>query len=174
MSVRKEIGSAVVDVVIAAAMLIFVILPVFSVVMEKYVLLEKARMIRDSVDVTNISAYNALFAGNLGRVYVNVDHTEALEIFKELLSANLKLDDELNPKEGSIVEGRVEVRSLEIYASGFPVICPGGKTIIKPSIHSSINIPIQPALYRRVVLALLGKNSIDVVVHVDSEIPVNN
>lgn len=157
-----------------AAMLVFVILPVFSSVMEKYVLLEKSRLIRDAVDMTNISAYNALDTADLSKVRVNVASVEAMDIFKEILSANLRLDDGLNPGPGSVAEGRVEVLSLEIYRTGFPVSCPDGTVITKPSVHSSINIPVKPSLYRSLILNLLGKEHIDVVVHVDSEIPVNN
>lgn len=174
MAVRYEKGSAVVDVVIAAAIVIFVLLPVFSVVIEKYILMEKARMIRDTVDMTNISAYNALNTGRLGKVNVDVRRSEALEIFEELLCANLSLDEGLIPKAESIAEGRVEVSSLEMYMSGLPAKCSCGITIVKPSIHSCINVPIKPSLYRRAVLSLLGREYIDVVVHVDSEIPVNN
>lgn len=174
MSARNEKGSAVVDVVVAAAMVVFVILPVFSAAIEKYVLMEKARVIRDAVDMTNISVYNALNAGNLGQANVNLGHSEAVEIFEKLICINLSLDEGLNPKAGSVAEGCVEVISLEIYTSGFPVICPRGTTIVKPSVHSCINVPIKPSLYRRVVLSLLGRDYIDVEVHVDSEIPVNN
>ena len=56
----RERGSAVTQVVLMAALLVFIILPVFSAVIEKYILLEKARVIRDSVDMANLSAYNAL------------------------------------------------------------------------------------------------------------------
>ncbi len=174
MTGSNEKGSAVVDVVIAAAMVIFIILPVFSVAMEKYVLMEKAKIIRDSVDMTNISAYNALNTGNLGRTSIHLDRTETLGIFKKLLCVNLGLDEGLNPKNGSIAEGRVEVSSLEIYTEGFPLICPSGTMIVKPSVHSCINVPIKPSLYREVILNLLGKEYINVEVHVDSEIPVNN
>lgn len=174
MTARNERGSAVVDLVIAAAMVIFVILPVFSIIIEKYILMEKARMIRDAVDMTNISAYNALNAGNLGRTDVDAGRSKALKIFEELLSANLNLDEELDPKAGSIAEGRVKVNSLEMYMSGLPAECPGGNAIVKPSVHSSIIVSIEPSLYKRVVLSLLGRNYIDVEVHVDSEIPVNN
>ena len=65
-----EKGSAVTQTVLMAAMLVFVILPVFSAVIEKYILMEKARIIRDSVDMTNISAYNALSCTDLRKVRI--------------------------------------------------------------------------------------------------------
>lgn len=172
-SLNKK-GSAVVDVVVAAAMVIFVVLPVFSTVAEKYVLMEKARVIRDAVDMTNISSYNALKTGSLGQVSIKFERTEAMDIFEKLLCVNLGLDEGLYPEAGSIAEGRVVVSSLEICTDAFPVVCPGGATIVRPSVHSCIKVPVKPSLYRELILGVLGKDYIDIEVHVDSEIPVNN
>ena len=174
MTARGEKGSAVADVVIAAAMLIFVLLPVFSVIIEKYIFAEKARIIRDAVDMANISAYNALRTESLGKAQADIGRSEASRIFEELLCANLNLEEGLVPQIDSIAEGRVEIISLEMYMNGFPAKCPGGATIMKPSFHSFIKVPIRPALYRKVVLGMMGRDYIDIEVHVDSEIPVNN
>jgi hypothetical protein len=170
---RKK-GSAVVDVVIGTAIVIFIILPIFSFVAEKFILLDKAQMIRDAVDMTNISAYNALLAGNLGKVQVSLSQSETEDIFRNLLAANLNLNPDLSPKSMSLAEGRVTIDSLEIYTSGFPLHCPNGVEITRPAVHSSVNIPVKPSLYRRVILELLGRDNIDLKVHVDSDIPVNN
>jgi hypothetical protein len=167
-------GSAVVDVVIGAAIVVFVILPVFSFVAEKFILVDKAQMIRDAVDMTNISVYNSMIAGSLGKGKVNFSQEEADEIFKTLLAANLNLNADLSPQPQSLAEGLVTVDSLEIYTSEFPVQCPDGVVIGRPAVHSSISIPIRPSLYRKVILELMGRDYIDVKVHVDSEIPINN
>ncbi len=167
-------GSVVTEVVLMAAMLVFMIMPVFSVVIEKYVLMEKARVIRDAVDMTNISAYNALTAVNLGKASVDISQTEALDIFREMLGRNLRLDGDMNPKSDSVAEGRVEVMSLMICGSGFPAACPEGAVITKPTVHSCIRVPVKPSLYRGIILSMLGKDHIDIVVHVDSEIPLDN
>ncbi|MGE5613935.1 MAG: hypothetical protein ACM3XR_05965 [Bacillota bacterium] len=167
-------GSAAADVVIVAAVLVFVILPIFSAITEKYVLNAKAQVIRDAVDITNISAYNALNADDLGKVRVNASREKCVGIFKDMLARNLELDSSLDPKPGSVAEGRVEIKSLEIYSDGFPASCPDGTVILRPSVHSSIMVPVKPSLYRSVILGLLGKEHIEIVVHVDSEIPVNN
>lgn len=170
----REDGTAVAEVIIVAAMLVFVILPVFSAVMEKYVLSEKVRIIKDAVDMTNISAYNALDTTELGMTGVDVSHSKVMDIYEEVLRFNLNLDEDLDPLPGSVAEGRVEVVSLEIYRSGFPGSCPNGTSILRPSVHSSISIPVRPSLYRTLILSLLGRDHIDIAVHVDSEIPVNN
>lgn len=171
---RCASGSAVAEVVIIAAMLVFVVFPVFSVVMERFIVLDKARLIRDSVDMTNISVYDALNAESLGKVSVDIFDEKAGEIFQELLCKNLKLDSGMMPRSGSVAEGRVEILSLVFYKDGFPVVCPDGSTIERPAVHSCIDIPIKPSLYRGIILNLLGRDHVDVIVHVDSEIPVNN
>jgi len=174
MNLRSTKGSAVVYTVIAAAMLVFVILPVFSAVVEKYIMNEKARVIKDAVDMANIGVYNALNAGNLGKVNVDINYSKALEIFRRLLRKNLKLDAEMCPEDGSIAEGKVEIQSLEIYLSGFPVTCTSGTVVDRPSVHSRVCVPVRPSLYRTAILKLLGKQYILLELHVDSEIPLNN
>jgi len=170
---KHDLGGIVGEVAVTAAILVFIILPVFSTVMEKYVLMSKTAIIRDAVDMTNISAYQALQAQQLGKVMVELDRSAVLERYREMLCTNLKLDEELIPYENSVAEGRVEVLSLEIYQSGFPVFCPEGVAVARPSVHSCISVPIRPSLYRSIILNLLGKEYIDAVVHVDSEIPLN-
>ncbi len=167
-------GSVVTEIILMATIMVFIILPIFSVVIEKYILMEKARVIRDTVDVTNISAYNALTASELGKAQIDAEYSQILENFTEILSRNLKLDEGLEPEQDSIAEGRVEIMSIRIYSSGFPVVCPDGAILTGPSVHSSIKVPVRPSLYRGIILNILGKDYVDIVVHVDSEIPVNN
>ena len=91
----RERGSAVTQVVLMAALLVFIILPVFSAVIEKYILLEKARVIRDSVDMANLSAYNALSCADLGRVRVEAERSEVLYIYRQIL---IQFDEDMEPK----------------------------------------------------------------------------
>jgi hypothetical protein len=168
-------GSAVLEILVGVAILVFVILPVFSAVMEKYIFLEKSRIIRDAVDMANISVYNALATEELGRVRVDMPRSEADKIFKEVLRANLSLNSDMTPRPDSVAEGLVEVISPpEIYPAGSPMPCQNGTSAVRPTVHSSVTIPIKPSLYRSLILKLLGKEYIDVVVHVDTEIPVDN
>ena len=124
----RERGSAVTQTVLMAAVLIFIIMPVFSAVIEKYILMEKARVITDSVDMTNISAYNALSSAELGKVRIGAERSDILEIYRHILSINLRLNDDLEPQPDSVAEGCVEVLSLEIFSSDFPAHCPEGGT----------------------------------------------
>ena len=170
----RERGSAVTQTVLMAAVLIFIIMPVFSAVIEKYILMEKARVITDSVDMTNISAYNALSSAELGKVRIGAERSDILEIYRHILSINLRLNDDLEPQPDSVAEGCVEVLSLEIFSSDFPAHCPEGVPITRPAVHSTIRVPVRPSLYRGIILGMLRREYVDIIVHVDTEIPVNN
>jgi len=171
---HAENGSVVTEIVLMGALLVFVILPVFSSVIEKYILMEKARTIKDAVDVTNISAYNALAASGLGKVQIGADDEQIIENFKKILILNMKLDAGMEPEPHSIAEGKVEISSVKVYTGGFPAVCPDGSVLTRPCVHSSIVVPVRPSLYRGIILSMLDRDHIDIVVHVDSEIPVNN
>lgn len=168
-------GSAAVDVVIGTMVLVLVILPVFSLIMEKYLIFIKSQAIKDSIDMANVSTYMALDIQSLGKNNIDFDTEKAESIFRELLAANLKLHMDLTPMKGSIAESRVIVDSLEIYCNTSLTECPDGTPIKRrPTIHSMVTVPVRPSLYRGIILKNLGKEYIELKVHVDSDIPVDN
>lgn len=174
MSSNTRRGSAAVDVLIGAAMIVFVILPLFSAVVERFILINKAQIARDALDMTNIAAYNSLSTGELGKTAVSFESGKALRIYRTLLSANLNLDDGLNPLPQSIAEDTVSIESIVIYTGGFPVVCPNGTQLTRPSVHSCVSIPVKPSLYRQLLLDLIGRDHINMRIHMDTEIPVDN
>lgn len=166
-------GSAAVDVIIGAAMIIFVILPLFSAVIERFILLNKAQIVRDALDMTNISAYNSLRTWELGKTTVSFESGKALQIYRVLLSENLNLDEGLNPLSRSIAEDTVSIDSIVIYTGELPTVCPNGTHLTRPSVHSCVSIPVRPSLYRQLLLDLIGRDYLDMRVHMDTEIPLN-
>lgn len=167
-------GSAVADVVLGAAIIVFVVLPVFSAVIERYIVINKAQVIKDAVDMTNISAYNALDADALSRTAITLDNGEIMDIYKSLLAENLRLKADMTPDTGSVADDKVAIDSIIVYLDDFPQACPGGISIKRPSIHSHVTVPVKPSLYRQVILQILGKEYVELEVHVDSDIPLNN
>jgi len=167
-------GSAAVEAVIGAAVMMLVIFPVFSAVAEKYIITNKAQIIRDAVDLTNIAVYNAIKAGNLGKNEIMVYNEEAERIYRAILAKNLNLKADLSPDKDSIVDGMVCIKSLAVFTGGFPLTCPDGTEISRPAVHSRLTVPVKPSLYRGVILGMLGKQYIELEVHVDSDIPVDN
>ena len=171
---RNKKGDAVVDVLLMGTLIIFIILPIFAVVVEKQIINNKAQLIKDALDLTNISTYNAINTPSLGKGQVALDDDAVLELYQRLLAKNLNLNDDLSPKENSIAEDTVIIDSLVIYTSGFLRICPEGTTIKRPAVHSCVIVPVKPSLFRKIILDSLGKQLVELKVHVDSDIPVNN
>lgn len=167
-------GSAVIDVIIGAAILVLVILPLFSAIIERYILLNKMEIIRDAVDITNIAVYNSLSTSGLGKKSVSFDLAKAKAIYKELLATNLKLDSDLKPASDSIADDTVIIDQIGLYTSILPAVCPLGNTIMKPSVHCLLIVPVKPTLYRQAILDLTGSSNIALKIHVDSEIPLND
>jgi hypothetical protein len=170
----SEKGLGVLEVLVAAGILVFVIMPVFAAVMERYILFSKAQVIKDAVDITNAAAYNSIIAQALSREEISFDTPEASRIYNRLLSENLSLNPDLTPKASSPAEGRVEVRELVFYSSGFPQSCSYGVQIERPAVHSCVMVPVKPGFYRHIILGAMGKQHVELMIHVDSEIPINN
>ncbi len=163
-----------IDILLWAFFIVFVVLPVGSAVMEKYFVMIKGQDIKDALDISNIAVYNSLDVPQSSSSTLDFKSSEALEIFRDLLKDNLKLKDDLVPKADSIADGPVTIDELILYSDGFPLTCPGGKTITRTTIHAQVTVPIKPMLYRAVILGLMGREYVELKVHVDTVLPVNN
>ena len=169
----SEKGDGITDIIIWTAVIIFILFPVTSAVLEKYILIIKAQEISDAVDITNVATYNALSAENLSLTNVSFNSEHAMSIYKSILAKNLRLNPDLSPKNDSIAEGSVVVDEVIHYISGLPAYCTKGKLLTRPTIHSCITVPVKPSLFRAVILSMLGKQFIELKIHVDTELPVN-
>lgn len=172
--IAREKGSSTVDVLITGAIIIFVLLPVFAVIMEKYIVFTKSQLIKDAVDITNLSAYYALEAESLGKNLIDFNEAKILDIYKNILAKNLQLDSNLNPLENSIADYKVGIESLIIYIKDLPKTCPFGVNLTRPAVHSCIIVPVKPTFFVEVIRSMTGKEYMELKVHVDSDIPVNN
>ncbi len=167
-------GGAVGTVIIAAGLIIFILFPIFSVVFEKHLIHVKGQMLKDAIDITNIATYEAIKTQQGAKGDLHMRSSDIQNIFKNLLIKNLNLNGDMTPSDESIAEGQVTIQAIEIYTSGLPAVCPLGKIVNRAAVHSIINVPIKPSLYRGLILNAIGKQYIELEIHVDSEIPVNN
>ena len=152
----------------------FVVIPVFYYVLENYLLSVKAQMIRDAVDMTNISAYEAIRAENLSGNTLEIDYEKMQSIYRGLLAKNLILYEDMSPKPESIADEKVLIDSLLVFSEGNGVTCPNGTMLDRPSIHACVIVPVKPSLYRQFILEQAGKEYFELKIHVDSEIPIDN
>lgn len=167
-------GSAVLDVILLAAVVVFLILPVFYSVIERHMILTKTQIMKIAVDMTNVSTYEAIKAQSLSGNRVEIDYALAHAIYRKLLAKNLNLYDDLSPKPESVADDKVLIDSLFIYTGGTQAFCPNGTRLERPSVHGCITIPVKPSLYRHIILGQAEKRYFELKIHVDSEIPVDN
>lgn len=172
-------GSIVSDLLIFTLVVIFVLLPIFSAVFEQYILLLKGKAIRDAIDMTNLAAYNAMKIPEKSESKITATVHDIDAIFKPMIALNMNLNSDLTPKENSIVDETVKIVNITVYPKGmsFPVTCPEGSTICRPTVHSVIKVSIKPALYWNIYKLLTGAEGDgikDYMVHRDTELPYNN
>ena len=175
--IKNNKGSAVSHVISTLGLIIFIILPLFAVVMERYILYNKVNIIKDAVDIANLAIYNAIHTGDAAKNETAITIKSEMTLYKNIVAKNLKLNADMTPKENSIAEGEVVVEELRAYLftnTTFPTTCQQGNNITRPTIHSVIKVSIKPTLFRRVVLSTIGKDVINIKVHVDTELPINN
>jgi hypothetical protein len=167
-------GGGASEVVLGTAIIVLILFPVFSGVVEKYIINVKAQIIKDALDMTNISTYVSIDSKYLGKTVVIHNEPEVEAIYRRLLACNLNLNEDLSPKACSIADGKVMIEDITIYSGEQATTCPLGTEIIRPTVHSLVIVPVKPSLYRQIILKALGKNSLELKVHVDSDIPVDN
>lgn len=173
---KSEKGSGVAQVIAAAAFILFIILPLFSVVIERYILYNKINIIKDAIDLSNLSIYNTISTEKTSKGHDKIDfNSNEMTIYKRILAKNLNLNADMTPKEKSIAESTVEVVELKAYLyASIPTTCTQGNTLDQPTIHAVIKVPVKPTLLSNAILSALGKDYIDIKIHVDTEIPINN
>jgi len=173
-SLYSNKGMSILELLVAAGMLIFIIMPVFAIAAERYVVLNKVQVITDAVDITNMAAYSSINAQALSSNEISFDSIQARKTYERLLAKNLHLNSDLTPLKSSVADGQVVIRELVLHREEFPWTCPGGTVFNRPAVHSCIIVPLKPSLYRYAILRALNKEYLELEVHVDSEIPVNN
>ena len=135
-------GNGGLGVIITAALILaFIIFPVWSFIVEKHLINIKSQIMIDAIDAANYSIYTTLDVQNTSKTVMDFNSSLS-NAYKTALAKNLKLNDDLTPKEDSVAEGTVIVNSLVVYSSGFPLTCPNGKTINRPTVHAVVTIPI--------------------------------
>jgi len=177
--IKNNKGSVVSDLLLLTLVFIFVVLPIFSIVLEQYILLLKAQAIKDAVDITNLSAFNAMKVIDKSETKITASANDIKNHYNPLLALNMNLNSDLTPKENSVAAGKVEIINVTVYPKGmsFPVTCPEGDIISRPSVHSVIKIPVEYTFFWNIYRFFTGSTNDGIrthEAHIDTELPYNN
>jgi len=171
--VKDQKGEAAGTIVIICMFMVFVLLPIGSLLMEKYIFALKEQKMRDSLDITSTATYMALSSQQGTVANLTYDNSKLQSIFNQYLAANLSLNSDLTPLPSSIADGKVIVNSVIIYSGPFPQTTPQGKTVNRLTVHTDITVPVKPHFYMSTILNALGLSAVPVRVVADTEVPVN-
>ena len=161
--------------IIIVLIMVYLLVPLFSAVIEKQIVQLKAAEVTDALQMSCLATYDSLESKALSQAVASYKQTKTEDVFKDFLAANMNLNNDLTPKNSiSVADGQVRVESIEIFNSDLPKTCPDGKTIIYPSVHATIIVPVKPSLYKGTILQLLGKDYIDCKFHIDTEVVIDN
>lgn len=166
-------GSSLAGAILAAAIIVLVVLPIFSFILEGYIFTNKIQVIRDAVDITNMAAVNSLDWVSLSKTGMDFDYGILRENYERILAENLLLDANLRPQAKSVLDGNVEIEELSVFMDGFPLFCPLGTKLNRSGIHSVIAFIVKPTLYGKVLWLLTGKEFFEFTMHTDTELPAD-
>lgn len=113
---KKKKGNASIGALFI--MLLFILSLFTGFVIEVYFIHAKAEIAQDDIVFSNLAAYKKIdktILGNDPSVFWLSDPYDTLEVFKYYLSKNMKLDEGLNGKQGSIAKGNVKIKEYIIY-----------------------------------------------------------
>lgn len=134
----------------------------FTPSMEKFVLDIRAGAIRRGVEASIKAAHAAIVLREEGKRKPSIDEDEFNQVFLHYLRANMSLDNELRPLEGSPIQGRLRVLELEvIQGSSLPYSNPTTGVIYhRPVVKTKLSIPLTPVLHREKLKEEIGNDFI--------------
>lgn len=153
-------GSMAADIVLTSFILIVLILPLLSFVFEKYIMVNALNEISDSIDMSCISAYQAIRFQDASRGNIYIDSEDLRVEFMRYISYNLSPN-----------LGEFELKELDFVSGSFPCTCSLGNTLTRPSVHAVVSIRIKAGIFDS---AILGNDGVRILnVHRDVDIPVD-
>ena len=145
MKIRNNSGGIAIVLLWSAVFFIVILVSVFM--LDVYYANVKAEIAKDSVTMSALSVYKGLDREQIksGNITSN---EQMLNVFKVYLAKNMKLNDDLTSKPGSIAVGQVVVDEFRVYnQSSTEKAFPDGMYIsYKPSIYVKIKFDVDPIL----------------------------
>lgn len=129
------------------SIIFFIIVLSCVFVIDMYYVNVKAEIAKDAVTMAALSVYKDIKSDQLESGNVILDEN-ALKTFKIYLAKNMKLNNDLVARTGSVAIGKVEIDQFILYTqSSQEKVYPDGTAInYKPSIYVRIKYNIEPIL----------------------------
>ncbi|HBQ64152.1 MAG TPA: hypothetical protein DD727_04355 [Clostridiales bacterium] len=163
-------GSMPMDVVLTGGLVIFILLPLFAVILEHALLLAVRREISDALDMSCLAVYESIDVPEASSGRVTLDAVNLEEVFRLYLQANLSLDENLAPlSAGSLLQGGLIIRELDVLYGEDGETCSLGNPVRRLTVHAVVAGSYATGLFERAIFG--GEGIRTVMVHRDVEIP---
>ena len=171
---RGDIG--VLEIILFTCVILFIIFPIFSIVIEKVILDLKSDEIKGIIKDATESTFIALNIDTTSVENIDVDLDRFKEVFERYIKTNFNLKEDFKPKDNSMVDGPVKINKIIFYGTNsLPFTHPTKEiTYNRPFIEVEVIFPIKPHLYRKVILDALGKEYLEVTINYHYTLPINN
>lgn len=162
-----EIGA----VIIVFVAVLFLVFPVFGVLVEKKMI---DIIIMDICDAVEIAAFSLITQSDMDLL-----SSGSLMLSDELLKGHLNRFIKENflmtkYRKANFIKD-IELTEYKFISSReYPCVCEKGFVFNRAGVHVEMTLYYVPNVYGETLLSLVGRDSIDIKVHRDFEYPVNN
>lgn len=144
-TLKNNSGGIAIALLWSAVFFIVILISVFMI--DVYYANVKAEIAKDAVTMSTLSVYKGIDKGQIESRNIT-SNDQMLNVFKVYLAKNMKLNDDLTAKAGSIAVGQVYIDEFRVYnQSNTEKTYPDGTDIhYKPSLYVKIKFDIEPIL----------------------------
>jgi len=137
---KKGAASAVIG-----SITIMVAMMLFALAFDTAFLYARRDAIKQALDYSNMAVYRNLKRNKLADGIIEINETAGQDTFRQFLAQNLRLDGNLNPLEGSLAAGPVQIIDFKVFnPEDLPNIDGLGNRVTEVSVYSQIRVPVRP------------------------------
>ena len=171
---RGDIGVG--SILMVTVLLVFVIFPLSAFTFDYLRIQVVAGEVAKSIDAAVIDGYHSLDLGFMSKEEFIADNGLFEYYVTEEVKDSLRLNDDLTPKENSMLDGPLTLNSVKFYDSSLlPYTdAQSGKEYSRPFIEVEFTIRLKPLLYQQIILDALGKPYKEFSATRKASLPINN
>lgn len=171
---RGDIGVG--TILMVTTLIVLVIFPLSAFIFDFLRIQVVAGEVAKSIDAAVIDGYHSLDLEFLSKEEFIADNGLFEYYVTEEVKRSLKLNDDLSPKENSVLDGPLSINSVKFYDS---TLLPytdtdSGKVYNRPFVEINFTIRLKPLLYQQIILDVLGQPYKEFTASRKSSLPINN
>lgn len=171
---RGDIGVG--TILMVTTLIVFIIFPLSAFVFDHLRVQVVAGEVAKSIDAAVVDGYHSLDLAFLSKEEFIADNGLFEYYVTEELKRSLRLNDDLTPKENSMLDGPLSINTVKFYDSTqLPYTdIDNGKVYNRPFVEINFTIRLKPLLYQQIILDALGQSYKEFSETRKASLPINN